>query len=233
MFDILQFIFWSITYFTVDFQIVKNLKHATPQFVFPRLACLLNFSWEFVALSGDILHHSFGLPLLIHVVWLSFDLLIVYNCAITLHRKHRIIFLISILPAFIGLFLWFQSPDGMLLSVFIIDVIMAIDFLVCATKLHNGNIYGIIIAVTKLIGDLFAWLFYQSQHIAVFYMGIVVLVCNSCYLFFVCVRIYKEKQISETRKQWIERRKALKQTVSQKKYRKGWQSTKKKYKKKK
>ncbi len=233
MFDILQFVFWSITYFTVDFQIVKNIKHATPQFVFPRLACLLNFSWEFVALSRDILHHSFGLPLFIHVFWLLLDLLIVYNSVVSLHRKNRLLYLLFFLIALTAFSIWFNKSNGMLLSSYVIDTFMAIDFLVCATKLHNGNIYGIIIAVTKLSGDLFAWLFYQSQHIAVFYMGIVVLVCNSCYLFFVCVRLYKEKQLSRTRKQRVERGKTGRQTVSQKKYSKQWQSTKKKYKKKK
>ena len=229
MFDILQFIFWSITYFTVDLQILKS-RHSAPQFIFPRVANMLDYSWEFVALLRDILGHCFGLSLLIHIVWFTFDTLIVYNSVVSLKQNYRKLFLFLFLPVIFGLYVWFKAENGMLLSVFIIDVIMAVDFIVCAAKLQNANIYGIIIAVSKLIGDLFAWLFYRSQHPAVYYMGVAVLVCNSLYLVIVLYRFFKEKQPTVKQQPVVEKRK---QTVTQKKYSKGWQSTKKKYKKKK
>ena len=69
--------------------------------------------------------------------------------------------------------------DGMLASVFAIDLIMALDFVVNAKKTSTRG--RIPIAITRLLGDLFAWIAYaQSTYVNV--IGIIVLMLNLYYV---------------------------------------------------
>ncbi|MCD7859388.1 MAG: hypothetical protein LUH51_04350 [Firmicutes bacterium] len=76
----------------------------------------------------------------------------------------------------------FRLPnvDGMLISVFSIDIIMAAEYIARAGSVApHGRIP---IAVTKLLGDLFAWLCYARYSVFVAAVGFVVLLLNLFYL---------------------------------------------------
>lgn len=74
----------------------------------------------------------------------------------------------------------FKLPSGMLMSVFIIDLIMVVEYVGCVKHISNHG--KLSIAVFKLLGDLFAWLFYCKQSIFVGIVGAVVLLLNLFYL---------------------------------------------------
>ena len=77
-------------------------------------------------------------------------------------------------------FVFTRFDSGMLISVFIIDLVMAIDFVVEAKRISPSG--QLPIAITKLAGDLFAWLSYMHESKAVAIMGAAVLIINTFYL---------------------------------------------------
>ena len=91
----------------------------------PLIAGMLNFAWEILALikSGGYW---------IHIVWLLLDCFIIaYNFYILTDFKRRITYGLMTLASFLLLFFVFKATNGMLISSFAIDVIMAVEYLVC------------------------------------------------------------------------------------------------------
>ena len=74
-----------------------------------------------------------------------------------------------------------MRPAGMLISVFVIDLIMAINFLIQRKKLSPKMKTPI--AITKLLGDTFAGLYYAPQSNLIGIIACVVFMCNICYLY--------------------------------------------------
>lgn len=173
MLDVLQVVFWSITYGLIiiaGFQSRKIRKVSIPYF-----AVILNYSWECCALL-----HSYGW-FWAHIVWFSLDLIIVIIGYLFLDtKKEKISFILLNLTGIVLLFFVFQSPGGMLISCFIIDFLMAASFLICRKKLSPK--FKIVIAVTKLIGDSFAGLFYSPNSYVVGFLACLVFICNIIYL---------------------------------------------------
>lgn len=178
MLDYLQAILWSLTYVFLIIYAVKFKQHGIPL-----LAILLNFAWETVALTYSIRSMQISGPLIIHIAWFSLDFTIValYFYEKNSSKKQKLMFLLGY--AVSTAFLVFLFKYGyMLLSCFCIDLIMAIAFLVFV--LFNRvckHWLSYLIAVTKLLGDTFAWLFYKSEEV-VNIIGILVLACNITYL---------------------------------------------------
>ena len=83
------------------------------------------------------------------------------------------------------------EAGGMLLSSFVIDCTMAIEYLIyiynTADERQPTQAPLLLIALcsTKLIGDLFAWIYYQEFSKTVFVIGILVFSLNSSCLWIV------------------------------------------------
>ena len=171
MFDILQIIFWAITYLLL---ITDSLKNKTRPFI-PALAVVLNFAWEAAAFTYDLTR---GGLLWAHALWLGLDVVIVCLMAKYRNGKKRLLFLLLLLFTSIALIVSFQLWNIHLISVFTIDLIMAIAFLVELTRGGTINLLRCVISFTKLLGDLFAWIYYREQSTVVNYIGAIVLLIN-------------------------------------------------------
>lgn len=172
MLDILQIIFWSITYILV---IISGFRsRSIKRVAMPYLAGILNFSWELCALYSS--HGFWG-----HVLWLGLDLVIVYfGFRFLVSLKGKIVYAILLVIMTMVLMRVFNQSQGMLFSVFAIDLIMAICYIAKIQQLSPE--LKIPIAVTKLIGDAFAGIYYAKQSIFVAIVAVVVFCCNLFYL---------------------------------------------------
>ena len=180
-FDILQAIFWSATYCLLIAYSLKNKNHSIPL-----TAVCLNFAWETVALATSILNHVAFVVLAIHIAWFSLDLIMVF-LFLFFEDKHsntlsaKLLFLSSYLICIVALILLFDN-SYMLLSSFVIDLIMAVAFVCFLFKQKLSSfLHVFLIGSFKLLGDLFAWLFYfDNQLIPI--IGCLVLIFNIAYL---------------------------------------------------
>lgn len=176
--DDIQVVFWSITYIL---SIVYALRKKTH--IIPHPAILCNLAWETVAL---LCHGMIG-----HIVWFSLDVVIAFLFLLRVRysKKAKAAWIICLLFMIAVLWKVFRGSNGMLISVFAIDLLMAILFCLKLWRDRSGSILGLCIAVTKLIGDLAAWCVY-SHNSFVYVTGIVVLICNIAYLvyMYVCLR---------------------------------------------
>lgn len=181
MLDNLQALFWSITYVLI---IIAGFKSQKIKMVsMPYIAGVLNFAWEMIAL-----YLTRGSNW-IHVSWFTLDLFIVFiGYRFLVERKRKVIYLTAILIFVILLKYIFNLNNGMLISVFIIDLIMAIVYLVQIKQM--SPYLKIPVAATKLIGDLFAGLFYFKELKLVAVIAVIVFLCNLVYLV-LCIIEYK------------------------------------------
>ena len=173
MLDTLQILFWSITYVLVIIAgfLSRNIRKVS----MPYVAGILNFGWEICALCNS--NGFWG-----HILWLSLDLLIVFWGVFYLQSNYqRIIYILALTVCTVGLWYVFMIPAGMLISVFVIDLIMAINFLIQRKKLSLKMKTPI--AITKLLGDTFAGLYYAPQSNLIGIIACVVFMCNICYLY--------------------------------------------------
>lgn len=185
VFDYLQIIFWSITYLLIIIYGIKFKK-----LMMPILALILNFSWEIVAFINDIVRFELiSFAFIGHLIWLSLDL-IMFIIYINIYIKNKkrgfipIIITLAILTNVFVLLYAFSLNDGMLLSVFIIDLIMAALYvLFFIFNTYKSSLLLDAIIFSKLLGDLFARVEYKDDHIAVLIIGIVILILNiACYV---------------------------------------------------
>lgn len=181
MLDNLQALFWSITYVLI---IIAGFKSQKIKMVsMPYIAGVLNFAWEVIAL-----YLTRGSNW-IHVSWFILDLFIVFiGYRFLVERKRKVIYLTAILIFVILLKYIFNLNNGMLISVFVIDLIMAIVYLVQIKQM--SPYLKIPVAATKLIGDLFAGLFYFKELKLVAVIAVIVFLCNLVYLV-LCIIEYK------------------------------------------
>lgn len=173
MLDTLQIVLWSVTYVLViiaGFQ-SRKIKRVS----MPYLAGILNFAWEICALLNS--RGFWG-----HALWITLDIFIVFlGICFAKSNKHRVQYILSITAFTLILMYIFTNPAGMLFSVFVIDLVMAISFLADRKKLSPK--LKVPIAVTKLLGDAFAGLYYAPQSNLVGIIAGIVFMCNVCYLY--------------------------------------------------
>lgn len=177
IYDYLQIALWSLAYVLV----IKGGKDASPRMpCMPLVAGCINFCWEANALIS-----SGGVG---HILWLTLDAVILFQNMWYLHSHFRLrgVFIYSIAMILIGLLLavLFRIPEwnGMLYTAFADDLIMAAEFVIAAKKIAPNC--KVSIAVCKLFGDLFAWLFYCKNSMYVAVIGVIVLALN---LFYLCL----------------------------------------------
>lgn len=172
MLDHVQIILWSIAYVLI---IYNEIKYRNEKACFmPLVSGCLNFAWEINAIC-------FGGRSYAHWLWASLDTVIfLYNLWVIKNVYGKIKYSIALLGMICVLAYVFQIKNGMLISVFTIDLIMAADFV---RSVRNISLHGKIpIAVAKLLGDAAAWLHYLSKSSVVTVIGIVVLLLNLYYL---------------------------------------------------
>ena len=177
-FDLLQVVFWSITYvLIVVFGIIKRKTFM------PIVAALFNISWELNSLLSDFFCVRIPIVALGHFVWIGLDFLII-TIAIFYYvdnNKKMLLSFIFLPFIIIGLYFIFKINYGQLYSSFIIDLLVAICYLFVSFKEKDNIIEFIIIGITKLIGDFFAFIMYR-QDTLVNIIGIIVFVINAIYL---------------------------------------------------
>lgn len=180
-FDVLQGLFWSVTYILI---IVYNVKNRNTNI--PPIAIFINFAWEINALLQDITVE--GTAIFIHIAWCGLDTAIVGSylllCKPVYFKKIFLmpIFLLGLLSFTVA----FRHPNGMLITSFFIDFTMEMEYLLYSfssrSKQMKVDITALSIGVTKLIGDLCAWIFYREYHLFVNLIGVMILMINYIYL---------------------------------------------------
>lgn len=151
----------------------------------PLVSGSLNIAWE---INAAILSKGFyG-----HVLWLSFDIIIfALNLSGIRKAKNKAIYGIATL-AMIGILAGiFRHSDGMLVSSFVIDMIIAAEYVIKAKSISKRGKVGI--AVLKFLGDLCAWLFYMKASLFVSIAGLIVLLLNLFYVAY-CLEEYSKNE---------------------------------------
>ena len=173
MLDVLTVLFWTIAYILIIIHGFRSLKSAIVYM--PILSGGLNLAWEINAwmASGGL----WG-----HVIWTLLDVIIFAINFILLLRRKRVfaaLYLVGEIVVIISLEILFCWQDGMLITVFVIDFIMAIEYFLEKDCTARGK--GII-GVLRLLGDLCAWIMCNDNLIIVFLLGSGVLLLNLLYL---------------------------------------------------
>lgn len=183
MFNTLLVVFWAFVYIFIA--AYSYIYRKEKQMFMPLIAGMLNFSWEIHALIASNGYAG-------HIVWLVLDIFIIaYNVWILTDCKKRLIYISATAVCILILYFVFsaESINGMLVSSFIIDVIMALEFVAVFKKIsYRGKL---LIGAFRFLGDLFAWLENMQQSKIVFAAGIIVLLLNSYYLL-CCVKEVKD-----------------------------------------
>ena len=170
--DIAQVALWTITYVLIVLYGFKYRKQRV--LLMPLFSGSLNFAWEINALykSGMI-----G-----RAVWAILDVVILVHNIKLLSAKKRIVYTGWAGIAAVALFFAFNSfgIKFMLVSSFVIDTVIAVEYLVFVKKIaRNGKI---LIGITRTLGDAAAWLAYAKETIFAGIAGAVVLILNLLYL---------------------------------------------------
>ena len=182
--DFLQVTFWSLTYILMIYYWFKQKGRTKP--LMPLIPGCLNLAWEINAnFSSELFYGA--------LIWLCLDAIIYVQNMKAIHaRKKKFAYLVSWLALSIVIKYLFEMPviDGKLYSVYILDIVMAGIFLVQADLVAREG--QIVIACTKLLGDLFAWLAYCDASIFVGIIGFIVLILNIFYLSVCLERVQKK-----------------------------------------
>ena len=140
----------------------------------PYFALFGNFAWEFNALliskGNNIIHNT----------WFALDCIILIIGFIFLKtKKERISFAVKLPLMLLLVFVSFELFEP-LIPCFVIDILMALNFLFHRKKLSSQ--LKVSIAVTKLIGDAFAGIYYYEMSEIVAVIAVLVFICNITYL---------------------------------------------------
>lgn len=201
-FDAMQAILWSVTYVLI---ILYNIRYRT--LGIPPIAIASNFAWETVALLQDVRYapSSFNiydvllgsLGNLIHTAWFFLDVLIVVTYMVfcrPVYLKRKWYWAV-LYAADLLLLIFAFKHGGMLLSSFLIDCTMAIEYLLYSfNRKFKANWLAAVICAAKLLGDWCAYLCYRRYSAAVAVLGIVILVLNMGCFGVVLLRLYKENR---------------------------------------
>lgn len=177
---ILTLLFWSIAYILIV--VAGFFSRKERKVSMPYIAGALNAAWEIAATI-----YTHGNPGFI--IWFIIDVFILFwGFFFSPSVKKKIIYCASILlSTCILLFAFEKFTPAFLFTVYLIDVIMAFEFLVKRTKLSSK--FKITIAVTKLLGDLFAGLTFSYMYDFIIVFATVSFVCNCIYLI-ACIKEY-------------------------------------------
>lgn len=186
MINILLIIFWSLSYGCICFYIARYSNEK--RLFMPYIAGALNWGWEINALLKSKGYWG-------HIIWLTLDCIILfYNIYLLKKANQQFIYIIFVLVITLILYYIFSlsTIDGMLLSSFIIDIIMALEYLFIIRSLSSHGRF--LIGSFRLLGDMFAWIRNMQYSGIVLLIGILVLIINIFYLCY-CLQLHKNKSI--------------------------------------
>ena len=144
--DLLTVFFWAITYILICISAFKSIK--TKKIAIPYLASVINIAWEVNALIAKQ-------GLWIYIIWFVLDLIIVgFSIYFLDSHKKRIVYILSIIICTILLKYIFSINQGMMFSVYILDIIMDVWYITAFNSL--SKILKKEISITKFLGDFFA-----------------------------------------------------------------------------
>lgn len=174
LWGILTVLFWSATYILIS--IAGFLDKQEKKVSMPYVSSVLNAGWEIAAIIFTRGNPGF-------IIWFLLDIFILhhgFSRASTVLNK--LLYCASILFATGMLLFSFEKYDtvAFLFTVYLIDVIMGIEFIIKRAALSNK--LKISIALTKLLGDLFAGLTFCCEYYFVVLFAIFSLICNCVYL---------------------------------------------------
>lgn len=170
--DNASLLFWTITYLIIVYNGIKFRQER--KLMMPLVPSILNLSWEINAVI-----RSRGM--IGHILWFVPDVLIGIINLYNLEGRKRMIYIASAIAAFFLFLVIFNLPgEGMLISSFVIDFIMALIYVLQVKKIsYHGKIA---VAVCKLIGDFAAWLYYMNYSFVIRIIGPTVFCLNVFYL---------------------------------------------------
>lgn len=185
MFDTLQLIVWSFTYCLIMVSCFKHFKDRKP--FFPAFAGAPTLAWEFLALLQS--KGFWG-----HIIWFVLDgVIFVQNTIMLGTKRKKGVYLTLLLTCSTILFFVFNSKqiDGMLISSFVIDILIASEYLIRIKKIspHLRTTIGFF----RLIGDAFAWIAYARTATIILFFGGIVFVINILYVGG-CLELYSHKK---------------------------------------
>ena len=194
--DNLSFLFWSLTYVLV---IIYNIKyHITG---IPPIALASNFGWETVTFLSALYFDSF-----FHMgyfVWFLIDLVIVVTfflfCKpIYTRHKYNLLFLYMASMTLFGLLSLYINRDSLVVGAFCIDFTMQLEwFYYCASKKFILSPIANGFCLTKLLGDMFAWLIFMRESGFIALLGFIVLVLNIMCLY---TALFRDQIMNSRRK---------------------------------
>ena len=176
--ELLIGIFWALTYLLI---VIGGFRYKSDnKFFMPIVAGALNFAWEIHALriSGGYW---------VHIIWLALDCIILFQNMVFLSTfRKRLLYGSCVIASIVLIYGVFSvnSFDGMLISSFVIDIIMAIEYVVVIKRISPRLL--ILIGVCRTLGDLFAWISNLRHSSFVAVIGALVLVVD---LFYICYAI--------------------------------------------
>lgn len=186
-FDSGSVIFWSITYILI---IIRGFKKDT--LLIPYLNIYLNLGWEICSIYNNASWKNWFWFLLDSIIFVLMIKRIRKSVSAekqSLRTNLSIVCLTLCVTAFAIIFS--RVENGMLLSSFAIDIIMAAAFLITMlTSPQKGK--SVPIAATKLIGDFCAWQYYRSYSPIINVIGIIVQILNSIYFIISLPPVYKQ-----------------------------------------
>lgn len=189
MLDHLQIIFWTLAYALIAYYGWRYQKDNI--LLMPMLAGAMNFAWGINALL--ISHGNYG-----HILWTGLDIAIfLHNLRRLSGKKQRIyygVLLLGFIGILYGIFHIFTG-DGQLISAFIIDLIVSLEFVLLGKVIAQQG--KMLIGILRLLGDLFAWLFCLRQSLLVGVLGGLVLFLN---LFYLAYCLEQRSTLSKRRK---------------------------------
>ena len=168
-------LFWTAAYMCIVYHAVRHRKEPAELYM-PLISGCLNFAWE---INAVILSQGYWG----HILWLTLDAVILFfNLRWLRGSGSRALYAAAVAITTGLLFALFRQPgpDWMLLSSFVIDVIMALEFLLRAKIISRRG--KLLIAAAKMLGDIGAFLGNRSAAAYVLPIGLVVLVLNMLYL---------------------------------------------------
>lgn len=119
---------------------------------------------------------------LIHIAWFTLDLAIVITYLLLCKKMYLkkvffvLIYLVVLLVLVFSFNMW---SSGMLISCFVIDFAMAVEYFIYSSKeAFPANRLSISICSLKLCGDLCAWIYYMEKSRFVLVVGFFVLILN-------------------------------------------------------
>lgn len=208
--DYTEAFFWTLTYIIIALTGIINKNEKRICIPLPTL--WINFSWEAASViySFEGGFHLSAQGDFIRFSWFFFDLFILF-CFFQKNKfsKSNLLALIGYLSIFVVLApLFFYSfiyhELGMPITAFIIDALMEIFFWFHRKKLDPSN--RLLIGITKILGDLFAGIYYGPVHPVVVVLACVAFCFDVLYIIFA---IKERKLDPKIDAQFIESKKAL------------------------